>query len=74
MSTKQGELLQSCLSSCACEWVNVFSSLIPCLSVSYPFVYDLDDHAAKKGSNITLSIDLAGGTTFKIIGLMLCNS
>jgi hypothetical protein len=28
---------------------------------------------AGKGSNITLSIDLVGGSRFKIIGMMLCN-
>jgi hypothetical protein len=28
---------------------------------------------AEKGSNVTLSIDLVGGSAFKIIGVLLCN-
>jgi len=46
---------------------------VPPCSISFPYIYDLKDNKAVKGSNITLSIDLVGGTTFKIIGLMLCN-
>lgn len=42
-------------------------------SISYPFEYDLKDNKATVGSNVTLSIDLVGGTTFKILGIMLCN-
>jgi hypothetical protein len=47
--------------------------LILCFSVSHPFEYDLKEHKAERGSDITLSIDLVGGTTFKIIGMMLCS-
>lgn len=48
-------------------------ALISCSSVSHPFEYDLKEHKAEMGSDITLSVDLVGGTTFKIIGMMLCN-
>jgi len=43
-------------------------------SVSFAFEHDLKDNMAVKGSNITLSVDLVGGTTFKILGMMLCNN
>lgn len=42
-------------------------------SVSHPFEYDLKENKAETGSDITLSIDLVGGTTFKILGMMLCD-
>ena len=48
--------------------------LVHRFSVSYPFEYDLEDNKAVKGSNITVTIDLVGGTTFKILGMMLCSS
>jgi hypothetical protein len=47
--------------------------LIPFSSVAHPFEYDLKEHKAESGSDITLAIDLVGGTTFKILGMMLCN-
>ena len=43
-------------------------------SVSYPFVFEFGDQKVMKGSNIYLTIDLVGGSTFKIIGLMVCNN
>jgi hypothetical protein len=43
-------------------------------SISYPFEYDLKDDWAEKGSNITITIDLVSGTTFKILGMMLCEA
>lgn len=42
-------------------------------SESYAFEYDLGENKAEKGSTVTLSVSLIGGTTFKIIGMMLCN-
>jgi hypothetical protein len=47
--------------------------LISFFSVAHPFEYDLKEHTAERGSDITLAIDLVGGTTFKILGMMLCN-
>ena len=49
-------------------------SILIFYSPSYPFEHDLKGNQAKKGSNITLSIDLIGGKIFKIIGMMLCSS
>ena len=46
---------------------------LACLhSTSHLFRHDLKDYMAVTGSNITVTIDLIGGTTFKIIGMMLC--
>jgi hypothetical protein len=42
-------------------------------SICYQFFHDLSGSGAQAGSNVTLSIDLVDGTTFKIIGLMLCS-
>lgn len=62
------------LDEAACTDTSTLLALFELFSVSYPFEYDLKDNKAVKGSNITLSIDLVGGTTFKILGMMLCNS
>jgi hypothetical protein len=34
----------------------------------------LKDDWAEKGSNVTITIDLVSGTTFKILGMMLCEA
>jgi hypothetical protein len=43
-------------------------------SISHLFQHDLKDNMAAIGSNITVTIDLIGGTTYKIIGMMLCEN
>jgi hypothetical protein len=42
-------------------------------SISYPYHLDLGVHSAKPGQTVTIDITLVGGTTFKIIALMLCS-
>jgi hypothetical protein len=42
-------------------------------SISYPFRLDLGGQSAAPGRTLTLEISLLGGTTFKIISLMLCS-
>jgi hypothetical protein len=54
--------------------VSSFLTITAFYSISYPFEYDLKDDWAEKGSNITITIDLVSGTTFKILGMMLCEA
>eukprot|EP00977_Amphora_coffeiformis_P008275 scaffold1872_cov262-Amphora_coffeaeformis.AAC.7 len=42
-------------------------------SISYPFICDLGAGKAVTNGNVTLKVDLVGGTTFKIIAMMFCN-
>jgi len=42
-------------------------------SVSYTDVMELSGHGAGVGDGLTLEIELVGGTTFKIQGLMICS-
>lgn len=58
------------------EWIDTFDiegTHESKTSESYAFEYDLKSNKAIKGSTVTLSIELIGGSTFKIIGMMLCN-
>jgi hypothetical protein len=42
-------------------------------SVTYPSVLDLgNDHIAMPGKNVSLTITLTGGSSFKITALLLC--
>lgn len=42
-------------------------------SIAYPFVLDLEDHAAEIGETVEMEIELVGGSEFKIIALMMCS-
>jgi len=77
MIPKQGELHRG---SVALVYIRLRFTLpsinltrISSRSESYAFEYDLKGNKAEKGSTVSLSVKLIGGTTFKIIGMMLCN-
>jgi len=42
--------------------------------VTYHFTVDFEKHKAPIGSNVMLSVEVVEGTSFKILGLMLCSS
>jgi hypothetical protein len=42
-------------------------------SITFPSVVDLKTKSALKGDTVRLQIDLVGGSTFKILGMMFCS-
>jgi hypothetical protein len=42
-------------------------------SITFPSVLDLKTKSAPKGDTVRLQIDLVGGSTFKILGMMFCS-
>ena len=41
--------------------------------ITFPFELNLESDFAVAGDDLLLKIDLIGGRTFKIIGMMFCN-